>query len=177
VHLLANIAAFAPPRYHTLHFVSLTPLLRLLASVMSTLPPGALVGKSSASAGKQVADSESDSDPEDSVSLSYAPRVSLPRLDERTAKRLQTLPAAAHISSLIRATQNHTAARVAFCDLLLAFCSSWPDRIDNVLSTVAVSTGGGLVRELYRGYVRSSPLGKEVSLPMLLGMSAPFCLV
>ena len=143
---------------------------------MSTLPPGALERKSSISVGKQVADSETDSDLEDSthiLSVSSASRVSLPRLDERTSKRLQTLSAPSHINSLIRATQNHTAARVALCDFLFALCNAWSGRLDSILSTVVVSTGGGLVRELYRGYVRSSPLGKAVSLPMLLGMSSP----
>ena len=180
VHLLANIATFAPTRYPTLLFASLTTLLHLLAVVMSTLPPGALERKSSISVGKQVADSETDSDLEDSthiLSVSSASRVSLPRLDERTSKRLQTLSAPSHINSLIRATQNHTAARVALCDFLFALCNAWPGRLDSILSTVVVSTGGGLVRELYRGYVRSSPLGKAVSLPMLLGMSSPWLIL
>ncbi|KAI0295669.1 hypothetical protein B0F90DRAFT_1811438 [Multifurca ochricompacta] len=41
-----------------------------------------------------------------------------------------------------------------------------------VLSTIVVSTSGGLVRELYRGHVRSSPLGREDSLATLLGISS-----
>jgi ubiquitin-protein ligase E3 C len=35
----------------------------------------------------------------------------------------------------------------------------WPGRRERVLSTLVVYTGGGLVRELYRGFVRASPLG------------------
>jgi ubiquitin-protein ligase E3 C len=177
MHLLANIAAFAPPRYHTLLFESFTALLHLLATVISTLPAGALERKLPISVGKQVADSESDSDLEDSTNPTFVSRTPLPRLDDRTVKRLQTLPSTAHISSLLRITKNQTAARIALCDFLLALCTAWPDRIDSILSTVVVSTGGGLVRELYRNYVRSSPLGKEVSLSMLLGMSSPFCLI
>jgi ubiquitin-protein ligase E3 C len=175
VHLLANVAAFAPPRYHTLLFESFTALLHLLATVMSTLPARALERKLPTSVGKQVADSESDSDLEDSTNPTFVSRAPLPRLDDRTTKRLLTLPSTAHVSSLIHITKNHTAARIALCDFLLALCSAWPDRVDSILSTVIVSTGGGLVRELYRNSVRSSPLGKEVSLPMLLGMSSPFC--
>ena len=130
-------------------------------------------------AGKQVAESESDSDSEESthISVTSVNRVSLPRLDERTAKRLQTLPSPTHISSLIRATQNHATSRIAFCDFLFALCSAWPLRSDGVLSTIVVSTGGGFVRELYRGYVRSSPLGKDVSLATLLGMLSHFYLI
>ena len=170
VHLLANIAAFAPPRYTTLSPASLATLLNLLAAVMMSLPTGALGPNQSAVASKQVAESESDSDLEDSP----VNQVPLPRLDERTSKRLQTLPTPTHISSLIRATQNHTMSRIAFCDFLFALCLAWPLRSDGVLSTVVVSTGGGFVRELYRGYVRSSPLGKEVGLTTLLGMLSPF---
>ncbi|KAH9979885.1 hypothetical protein BGW80DRAFT_1271015 [Lactifluus volemus] len=177
VHLLANVAAFAPPRYHTLLFESFTALLHLLATVMSTLPARALERKLPTSVGKQVADSESDSDLEDSTNPPFVSRAPLPRLDDRTTKRLLTLPSTAHVSSLIHITKNHTAARIALCDFLLALCSAWPDRVDSILSTVIVSTGGGLVRELYRNSVRSSPLGKEVSLSMLLdffsGLAGP----
>jgi ubiquitin-protein ligase E3 C len=179
VHLLANIAAFAPPRYATLPSASLIALLSLLAAVMRSLPIGALGPNLSTATGKQVAESESDSDSEEPIhiSVSSVNRVSLPRLDERTAKRLQTLPSPTHISSLIRATQNHTMSRIAFCDFLFALCSAWPLRSDSVLSTIVVSTSGGFVRELYRAYVRSSPLGKDVSLGTLLGMSSLFYLI
>jgi ubiquitin-protein ligase E3 C len=141
---------------------------------MSTLPPGALEPNSSATVGKQVAEPESDSDSEDLTQLSASPDTPLPRLDERTSKRLQTLPAPTHINSLIRVTQNHTMARIALCDFLSALCSVWSLRIDTVLSTMIMSTGGGFVRELYRLYVRSSPLGKEVGLATLLGTPLAF---
>jgi ubiquitin-protein ligase E3 C len=179
VHLLANVATFVPPRYTTLPPAPLATLLHLSAAVMSTLPPGALEPNSSGAAGKQVADSESDSDSEDHTHLSALQFTSpFPRLDERTSKRLQTLTAPTHINSLIRATQNHTVAQIALCDFLFALCSVWSLGIDSVLSTITVSTGGGFVRELYRLYVRSSPLGKEVGLASLLGTSHAFnCIV
>lgn len=179
VHFLANIAAFAPPRYATLPSASLRNLLSLLAAIMKSLPVGALGPNQSTVAGKQVAESESDSDSEESthIPVSSVHRIQLPRLDERTSKRLQTLPSPTHISSVIRATQNHTISRIALCDFLFALCFAWPLRSDSVLSTIVVSTGGGFVRELYRGYVRSSPLGRDVSLVTLLGLSSPFYLI
>ena len=180
MHLLSNVAAFVPPRYATLPPAPLATLLHLSAAVMSTLPPGALDPNSSAAAGKQVADSESDSDSEGLTHTSALPSTlaPLPRLDERTSRRLQTLPAPTHINSLIRATQNHTAARIALCDFLFALCSVWSLGIDSILSTITVSTGGGFVRELYRLYVRGSPLGKEVGLASLLGTSHAFyCII
>ena len=174
MHLLANIAAFAPPRYATLPSASLITLLSLLAAVMRSLPIGALRPNLSTATGKQVSESESDTDSEESthIPVPSVNRVQLPRLDERTSKRLQTLPSPTHISSLIRATQNHTVSRIALCDFVFALCSAWPLRSDSVLSTIVVTTDGGFIRELYRGYVRSSPLGKDVSLATLLGMSS-----
>ncbi|KAI0260666.1 HECT-domain-containing protein [Gloeopeniophorella convolvens] len=165
VHLIANLAAFAPPRYPTLSSASLTTLLRLLSAMMNTLPIGVLEPSSAVSAGKKAAGSDDDSDPDDSTQVivvtSFSNPIPLPRLDERTLKRLQTLPSATHISSLVRATHSHATTRIALCDLLFSLCTAWPSRADSVLSTIVVSTGGGLVRELYRGYVRGSPLGHE----------------
>jgi ubiquitin-protein ligase E3 C len=180
VHLLANLAAFVPPRYPSLPSASLTSLLHLMARLMSTLPTGALEPPSSVSNnGKQVAISENDSDSDSEdlthASTSVSTRVTLRRLDERTLKRLQTLPAATHISSLIRASQSHNSARIALCDFFFALCTVWPSRANPVLSTVVVSTSGGLVRELYRGYVRGSPLGGDDSVATLLG--TPFNLI
>ena len=173
VHLLANLAAFVPPRYLSLPAASLTALLHLMARVMSTLPIGALEPPSSVSNNKQVAisESDSDSDEEDMThgSASVSNPVPLPRLDERTLKRLQTLPSTTHIGSVIRATQSHTSTRIALCDFFFALCIVWPSRAEPVLSTAVVSTSGGLVRELYRSYVRSSPLGGDDSLATLLG--------
>ena len=174
VHLLANLAAFVPPRYPSLPAASLTALLHLMARIMSTLPLMALEPPSSSvSNGKQIAiaESDSDSDSEDLThgSTSVSNAVPLPQLDERTLKRLQTLPSTTHISSVIRATQSHTTARIALCDFFFALCTVWPSRADPVLSTVVVSTSGGLVRELYRSYVRSSSLGGDDSLATLLG--------
>jgi hypothetical protein len=62
VHLLANLAAFVPPKYPSLPAASLTTLLHLMARIMSTLPTGALEPPLSVSNGKQVKISESDSD-------------------------------------------------------------------------------------------------------------------
>lgn len=145
-----------------------------MARIMSTLPAMALEPPSSVSNGKRIAiaESDSDSDSEDLThgSASASNAVPLPRLDERTLKRLQTLPSTTHISSVIRATQSHTPARIALCDFFFALCTVWPSRADPILSTVVVSTSGGLVRELYRSYVRGSPLGGDDSVATLLGM-------
>jgi ubiquitin-protein ligase E3 C len=172
VHLLANLAAFVPPKYPSLPAASLTTLLHLMARIMTTLPTGALEPPLSVSNGKQVkiSESDSDSDQDDLTHVSASVnRVPLPQLDERTLKRLQTLPSTTHISSLIRATQSHSSSRIALCDFFFSLCTVWPSRADSVLSTVVVSTNGGLVRELYRGYVRSSPLGGDDSVATLLG--------
>ncbi len=67
VNLLANLASFSPPRYHSLPSTPVTALLHLMTKVMNTLPAKVLESVSSVSTGKQVAisDSDLDSDPED----------------------------------------------------------------------------------------------------------------
>src|ERR1700761_3675391 len=70
------------------------------------------------------------------------------------------------ISSVIRATQSHTSARIALCDFS-ALCTAWPSRAEHVLSAVVLSTSGELVRNLYQGSVRSSPLEKMMASPLI----------
>jgi len=77
-------------------------------------------------------------------------------------KRLQILPAPTHISSLICSTQSNTSARVALCYFFL-YCVAISGGFGND------RTSGGLVRELYRGYVRSFPLGSDDNIATLLG--------
>jgi ubiquitin-protein ligase E3 C len=46
--------------------------------------------------------------------------------------------------------------------LLLALNAVWSAKKDDVLAAAGIyANGGGLVRELYRGYVRNSPLGRD----------------
>ncbi|KAA1475594.1 HECT-domain-containing protein [Dentipellis sp. KUC8613] len=165
IHLIANLIAFMPPRYAKLSAASLEAYLSLLSALMNSLPTHALEPPSpgsAASKGKRALDSDSDSDSEAGPELeTTAPAPVLPQLDSRTLKRLQTLPSISHISMLSAASQRHAATRPRLYDFLFALCTVWPARVDGVLGALVASTGGGLVRELYRGYVRTSPLGRD----------------
>lgn len=115
-------------------------------------------------------------DPDGDVSMagpsakSSAPALSL---DPRTLNRLASVAAQDHlISVLTLSTRFSASTRPALAAFLVSALSSFPDRRDAVLSTVmyggpstsgAVERGGGLLRELYRGYVRSSAAGRLLS--------------
>ncbi|RPD62864.1 HECT-domain-containing protein [Lentinus tigrinus ALCF2SS1-7] len=166
IHLLANLAAFTPPRYSALPVPAFAVYLQLCALLMNALPTHALEPPANRpDATKSWADGD-DSDEEIDTKVeivsSFEELQSLPQLDERTRKRLQTLPSPDHISTLLRASQNAklTPTIISFC---FALVTVWPTRRDKVLGTMVAYNRGSLVREVYRSYVRSSPLGRDES--------------
>ncbi|EIM79363.1 HECT-domain-containing protein [Stereum hirsutum FP-91666 SS1] len=172
VHLTSNLVAFIPPRYPKLSAPALKGWLSLLGATMKSLPTYALEpsARPSSSSGSNSNAVESDSDDESSAAIrvtavsSFAPvpaPPSLPKLDTRTLKRLQTIPSIPHLKSLLSASQHYPATRDMLYECLFALCVVWPNRSDGVLSAVLIGSGGGVVREIYRGIVRSSALGRE----------------
>ncbi|CDO70815.1 hypothetical protein BN946_scf184801.g6 [Trametes cinnabarina] len=162
IHLLANLAAFMPPRYAALPPPAFATYLQLAALLMNALPTHALEPRQENSA-KSWADEDTDDEESETlvtVVTSFEPKQRPPRLDEKTHKRLQTLPSSEHITSLLRAAQNQTLLPgiISFC---FALCTVWPTRRDKVLTTIMAYNRGGLVREIYRGFVRRSPLGRD----------------
>lgn len=101
-----------------------------------------------------------------STSPTSAPTLSL---DPRTLSFLQVLPSREHLTSLLAlSTRYSSTTRPSLSTFLIALLSSFPTYRDTVLNTIMYSStsserGGGLLRELYRGYVRSSPLGRLLS--------------
>ncbi|KAI0357322.1 HECT-domain-containing protein [Trametes cingulata] len=165
IHLLANLAAFIPPRYSALPPPAFATYLQLASLLMNGLPTHALEPRENKpGAASNWADEDTDEEHETQVVVvsSFEPKQRLPQLDERTRKRLQTLPSSDHIASLLRAAQNQTLLPgvISFC---LALTTVWPTRRDKVLTTFMAYNRGGLVREIYRGYVRRSPLGRDDS--------------
>ncbi|KAI0820473.1 HECT-domain-containing protein [Trametes gibbosa] len=166
IHLLANLALLMPPRYSSLPPPAFATYLQLAALLMNALPANALEPREDKSAATIWADADdtSDDDIETQVSVvaSFEPKQSLPQLDDKTRKRLQTLPSSDHIASLLRAsrTQSLRPHIISFC---FALSTVWPTRRDKVLTTIMAYNKGGLVREIYREYVRPSPLGRDDS--------------
>ncbi|KAL1664383.1 HECT-domain-containing protein [Schizophyllum commune] len=173
VHLIANLVTFTSPRYAALSTPALATYLRILTALLNTLPINALDPPSAQKAAKANVtpwrhDDSDDSDSDEpatqvTVVSTFAPPSQLPQVDPRTAKRLQTLQDGKHLASLLTATKAHSGARPWLVAYLLALTTVWPASREHVLSTILAHTGGTLVRELYRGYVRGSPLGREGS--------------
>lgn len=167
VNLLANLVAFAPPRYTALPVNSLIAYLALTTEAMHSLPPQALEPPENNA--KTVTwvedDSDSDHDTRVEVVTSFTSKPVLPQVDSKTRTRLQTLPSPQHLASLLNAAYHHSSSTIrgVLFSWLFALSTIWPSRRDKVVGTVVAWNGGGLVRELYRGYVRSSPLGKSTN--------------
>ncbi|KAI0632541.1 HECT-domain-containing protein [Trametes polyzona] len=165
IHLLANLTLLMPPRYSSLPPPAFATYLQLAALLMNALPTNALEpreNKPGTAANWGDDDTDDESETQVTVVNSFEPRQSLPQLDEKTRKRLQTLPSSDHIASLLRAGQSQTLLPhvISFC---FALSTVWPTRRDKVLTTIMAYNKGGLVREIYRAYVRRSPLGRDDS--------------
>jgi ubiquitin-protein ligase E3 C len=177
IHLIATLHVLIPPRYKSLPANALSSYLRLLTLLINATPISCLnhpEKRSSASQNWGVAhdlDSDSDSEsPNDSrsgtaisvtVVSSFAapasPPARIPTPDARILKRLATLPSSTHIAALLSCKEIHdTTVLPALIECLLALSIVWPA----VLGTI-LATGAGLLREVYREYVRRSVLGKD----------------
>ncbi|TFK46201.1 HECT-domain-containing protein [Heliocybe sulcata] len=174
IHLIANMAAFAPPRYKALPGPALGAYLELLSAVMASLPVNALdppPPKSSTALPASTspwaqADSDSDTDSDSPVQVRVvssfsAPAPPLPSLDSRTLKRLQTLPSPAHLNALLAAANKSPSAQPRLYAFLLGLSLVWPGRRESVLGAAVAYAGGGMVRELWRGYVRGTAIGRD----------------
>lgn len=176
INIIANLLAFTPPRYTTLPVSSLKAYFQLLSALLNVLPPHALeppLPQDSQTPTSWADDSDSDSErPIDII----ASRSALPPLDSRTRKRLQTLPSSSHLNSLLKRAQNHPELLSDLVSMLFSLDLVWPSRKDKVLTTLLLYGGGGLVREVYREYVRATPLGRDENISSLTGMR-PNCLL
>ena len=92
-------------------------------------------------------------------------------LDPRTLASLAILPSRPHLISLLTLSTRFSAStRPALCAFLVSLLHSWHSKRDEVLNTImygpssstsaAGERGGGLLREIWRGYVRAGALGK-----------------
>lgn len=118
----------------------------------------------------QDSDSEDEPSPHVAVVGSFEPKAPLLQLDARTKKRLTILPDANHINALMLTSHRHPRTQISLVSFFLSLGAIWQGSREKMLSTVVAHTGGGLVRELYRGYVRTSPLGRDESSCELMGM-------
>ena len=158
IHLVATLQVFVPPRYKIMSSQSISIYFRFLTALLNAIPIPTL--NPPPPKRLRVSDhSDSDSDIDDRpprvvVVTSFAPIAEPPPPpDVKTRKRIASLTTPAHLTGLLAHSRTSLPALIP---LLLALSNIWPDVLGSVL---AVSPG--LMRELYRAYVRSSPLGRE----------------
>lgn len=111
-------------------------------------------------------------DDDGDVDMTPLPLSSTPVLtvDPRTLNRLNTLYARDHLTAILNSSSRFSAStRPALAAFLVSVLSTFTLQRDSILSTVmyngasssgTAERGGGLLRELYRGYVRSSAAGR-----------------
>ncbi|KAG1807345.1 uncharacterized protein BJ212DRAFT_1213533, partial [Suillus subaureus] len=68
------------------------------------------------------------------------------------------IPSPSHLNALLKAAQHDRGALPDLVSWHVNLCTVWPTRKDKILSTLLLYGGGGLVHEIYRDYVRNSPL-------------------
>ena len=172
---------FISPRYKLLPPPAFTTYLQLSTSLINGIPlfvfkPPATKGRKSNKAPVVYKEPDSDSDLETKVSVVsefVAIATPIPPLvvDEKTTKCLQNIIATPHLASLILTTQSKPSLFPHVTPYLFALTATWTSSHNEILNAVLASTGGGLVRELYRDHVRS-PLGEEANSGNLFGTSS-----
>ncbi|KAG2018861.1 ubiquitin-protein ligase [Coprinopsis cinerea AmutBmut pab1-1] len=182
IHLVSNTSMFFTPHYAKFTNESMGWYLRFMASVFNELPVSAFDAskqKTNATGDKKKKGGETawtqtpyDSDSDDErggvikvqVVSSFTtppPPTSVPPLDTKTLTRLQKLPSQSHIEALLNLARRSQKVQDAFILYVLALNAVWPEHRERVLTSILALTEGNLIKTLYKGDVRSSPLGKE----------------
>ncbi|GLB43810.1 putative HECT-domain-containing protein [Lyophyllum shimeji] len=167
INLLANLQVFVPPRYKLLDPKSLAIYFRLLTLVINAIPVTILnpppAGEVPRTWGEEESDEEAEADARPTrvsvVTVFTHPSQAAPPItppDTRTLKRLTSLANTTHLNALLALPPSPT-SRPAFLAVLFALAAVWPG---DVTSRV-MAASPGLLREIYRGYVRGSGLGRD----------------
>lgn len=175
-HVLANLMAFIPPHYSKFPPPVLASYIQLYSVLLDSVDSKILEGRSAKQVATLANDKEKvvvlhddmDTDDEDigfnQNHINDRPDTSSPThmLDTRTLNRLSTLTKSSHLSALLLATSHNVNVRGDFFRLAVGLTAAFPSRRSQLWTDISVINGGGsgLIRECWRGYVRSSPLGK-----------------
>ena len=174
IHLASTIFLFLSPQYKALPPPALSTYLRLSISLFNEFPTNFVPASSRAAMKtKRVDNYQSDSDEMSSTHVKVVSQFStpppVPQVDDKTVKRFQNVIAAPHLTSIISATRSKPSLLPHLVHYLFTLMTTWPSSREQILNIVLATTGGGLVREVYRELVRQSPLGKEEKSERLLG--------
>jgi ubiquitin-protein ligase E3 C len=179
IHLASTIFLFLSPQYKALSPPALSTYLRLSIFLFNEFPTNFVSASSRATKTTKPIDSyQSDSDDLPSIRVKVVakfsatlplPQVDDKKVDDKTMKRFQSVIAAPHLTSIISATRSNPTLFPHLVQYLFTLMTTWPSSREQILNIVLATTGGGLVREVYRELVRQSPLGKEENSEELLG--------
>jgi ubiquitin-protein ligase E3 C len=163
LHFLANITTFAAPRYPKFAASILDAYLTLLTTLMNGIPPGIAKAKQT---GNTTIEQPMDVDSDDEEVSRPLPRAitshpSPPfNLDTRTVTRLKSIVSSSHLQGLMSASYQKSTDRRTLIVFTLALSNTWPSHRNQIWDAVSLSSGQRFVREIYRQFVRASPLGK-----------------
>lgn len=179
IHLAANIYMFLSPHYKLLPPPSFETYLELSIGLFNVLPPSLFESKEGDKRGSKSSKQNSatsawnrdgyNSDGSDGpstrvsvvASFDIVPPPPIPKIDNKTLTRLSNIVSAQHLGSLIHTIQSKPSLFPYLINYLFALESVWASSSGQILNVVLASTGGTLVREIYRNLVRRSPLGQE----------------
>ncbi|KAG7093192.1 hypothetical protein E1B28_006881 [Marasmius oreades] len=172
VHLLSNLLVFTPPRYTKLPKQALAGYLKLVADILDGLPINIFDPEAAKTPESEGEDMTMNGIRVTVVDSFDSPPSIPPPVDGKTLKRVQTLVSSTHISSLLTSTSTSNTTspvRYQMLRVLSAILRIWPGKRDSLVSLIWNNTGtggggqvGGIVKELWRGWVRSSGLGREM---------------
>ena len=163
---------FFSPHYKLLSPVSFRTYLHLCVALFNSFPSSIIdppnKDRKQKTAAFTVGGYDSDDSEVDQVTaISTFQPLSTPisptKIDDKTLKRLNTILSAQHLKSVIYTAIPDRTVLPQLIHYLFAITVAWSSSRGQILDTVLASTNGGLVREIYREFVRSSPLGKTES--------------
>ncbi|KIM29078.1 hypothetical protein M408DRAFT_329093 [Serendipita vermifera MAFF 305830] len=163
LHLLANLFTFMPIRYSAMTSPALIAYIELLNKLIGRLPVGAFELQKKKTSDTMDWAPQSDSDDERPNTLpkkvEEIPSVSPP--DTQTAKKLRTLVSSAHTNALLTTANKNPTSWVRFVELVVLIGAKWPKEREGLLTTIVVSHGNVVLKQLWRDSVRVSQLGRE----------------
>lgn len=173
VYLLANLVEMGRNRLSAAKDgKTVVSLLTALAAILAGVPTSLLAqdsavdlkGKSKATAIDITVEDDGDIVMADAL----APPSATARLDGQTYRSLSHLTSESFLSTVIALSTRYSASsRPALSNFLVTLLYSWPTKRESTINTLVysglVGAGKGLLREIWRGWVRSSPLARQLS--------------
>ncbi|KAK1234798.1 ubiquitin-protein ligase (E3) [Marasmius sp. AFHP31] len=168
VHLLSNLLAFVTPRVAKLPKTAVEGYIHLLADLLENVPAEAFdLDARAAHLDEEEAEEDGEEirvrvvDSFDEEKEKKEKEEKMPDIDSKTMKRIQSLVSPSNVTLLLTATTTNQGARTELYRLLLAIFRVWPTKKEGLIDLLYA--GGGIVKDLWRGTVRSSGLGRETT--------------